>query len=163
MNEHYKKYKVSYEKYKEKNREVLREKARKYYYDHKEDVLKKAEKYRNVNKKKISEREAEKRLKDPQRFEKNRMKHKAWSEKNRENLNEYQRKWYQKNKEKRRAHVLLRRAVLKGIIERSQMCEKCKVIAKTDGHHTDYSKPLEVKWLCKPCHMRESPRTVIKT
>lgn len=162
MNEHYEKYKASYELYREKNREALNEKSRQYYYDHREAVLKKSEKYRGENKRKISERAAIKRLSDPGRFEKNRVRHKAWSTKNREKLNEYQRKWYQNNKEKRRAHVVLHRAVKKGIIERSKTCEQCGKLAKTDGHHEDYSKPLEVKWLCKPCHMRQSPRTVIK-
>lgn len=31
-------------------------------------------------------------------------------------------------------------------------CSKCGAIGPVDGHHEDYSKPLEVLWLCRPCH-----------
>lgn len=32
-----------------------------------------------------------------------------------------------------------------------QPCEKCGAV-KAQKHHDDYSKPLEVRWLCTPCH-----------
>ena len=35
-----------------------------------------------------------------------------------------------------------------------QPCEKCGA-AKVEMHHEDYLKPLEVRWLCLPCHRRE--------
>lgn len=31
-------------------------------------------------------------------------------------------------------------------------CSKCGVFGDVDGHHEDYSKPLEVLWLCRQCH-----------
>jgi hypothetical protein len=34
-------------------------------------------------------------------------------------------------------------------------CERCGAPPPTHGHHTDYSKPLDVIWLCRPCHARE--------
>jgi hypothetical protein len=35
-----------------------------------------------------------------------------------------------------------------------QSCEKCGT-EKAQKHHEDYSKPLEVRWLCKACHLLE--------
>lgn len=37
-----------------------------------------------------------------------------------------------------------------GAIERKP-CQKCGS-AKAEMHHEDYGKPLEVIWLCRPCH-----------
>lgn len=43
-------------------------------------------------------------------------------------------------------------AIRHGQVRRSTRCERCGDVALTDGHHTDYSKPLYVEWLCRPCH-----------
>lgn len=44
-------------------------------------------------------------------------------------------------------------ALSTGRIQRPTACERCK--AQTDelqAHHYDYNKPLDVTWLCDPCH-----------
>lgn len=46
----------------------------------------------------------------------------------------------------------MHRAVKEGILVRSCECQECGKIGKTEGHHEDYSKPLEVIWLCRKCH-----------
>lgn len=148
--------------YREKNRLLLREKAKKYYYENREAQLKKRSIYREENKNKISIREAKKRISDPNRFEKNRVRNLVWSKDNRESINEYQRFWYQKNKEKRRAHVQLNRAIKSGNIMRPKSCSECCKECKPDGHHIDYAKPFDVIWVCRACHSRKSPRTVIR-
>lgn len=35
-----------------------------------------------------------------------------------------------------------------------QPCKRCGA-AKAEKHHKDYSKPLEVEWLCRKCHLAE--------
>ncbi len=56
------------------------------------------------------------------------------------------------NRDKAKAHSRLRRAVLAGKIIRPSLCSKCGTACKPHGHHMDYTKPLEVIWLCCPCH-----------
>jgi len=48
------------------------------------------------------------------------------------------------------ARVQLKSAVRNGAIQR-QPCEACGQ-GNAEGHHDDYSRPLEVRWLCRPCH-----------
>lgn len=37
-------------------------------------------------------------------------------------------------------------------LDRPNSCENCNKVCVVDGHHVDYSKPLEVIWLCRQCH-----------
>jgi len=45
------------------------------------------------------------------------------------------------------------RAVEDGRLVKPRYCERCR--RPTDNpqaHHEDYDKPLDVEWLCEPCH-----------
>lgn len=48
-------------------------------------------------------------------------------------------------------------AKLRGVLIK-QPCEVCGNV-KSDGHHDDYSKPLEVRWLCRVHHMELHRKT----
>jgi ribosomal protein S27AE len=52
----------------------------------------------------------------------------------------------------RSANRLLRYYVVTGKIVRPTECEQCGQTRKIEAAHADYAKPLEVRWLCVPCH-----------
>jgi len=53
---------------------------------------------------------------------------------------------------KKEAHYIVSKAIEKGEMV-PKPCEKCGN-PKSVAHHEDYSKPLEVTWLCHACHMQ---------
>lgn len=64
----------------------------------------------------------------------------------------YKRRFAAKNPEKVRAHNLVAYAKAVGKLV-PQPCEECGA-AQAHAHHEDYSKPLEVRWVCQLCHNR---------
>lgn len=51
-----------------------------------------------------------------------------------------------------KAHLAAERAVVKGELTRSNVCQVCGKSCKTEGHHYDYAKGKSVIWLCSECH-----------
>lgn len=47
----------------------------------------------------------------------------------------------------------LNKAVNAGRIRRPKRCSECRKPCLAEGHHEDYAKPLDVRWLCRRCHM----------
>lgn len=60
------------------------------------------------------------------------------------------RAWDRRNVTKRRAHKAVEYALMRGDLVR-QPCERCGGLP-SQAHHEDYEKPLDVMWLCPPCH-----------
>lgn len=60
--------------------------------------------------------------------------------------------WVKRFPERRAAHMAAQNAERDGIIVRPKLCEGCNLERRLSKHHHDYSKPLAVVWLCKPCH-----------
>ena len=55
--------------------------------------------------------------------------------------------------QKYKAHSAINNAVRDGRLSKPTSCEKCGDEKRIIGHHHDYLKPLDVEWLCQPCHV----------
>jgi hypothetical protein len=86
-----------------------------------------------------------------------------WQSRNRDKVREYVLKnrekfslttanWQKRNKEKVNAQRAVFRAVKSGLLIRALNCCQCGVDGKMHAHHDDYTKRLDVKWLCSSCH-----------
>lgn len=85
----------------------------------------------------------------------------------------YQREWMRENREKIRERfksdpifklkIVSRRitnqAIKAGILEK-QPCEICGSMERIEAHHDDYTKPLDIRWLCKMHHDEHHGRVV---
>lgn len=65
---------------------------------------------------------------------------------------EYLQNYRLENPEKYKAHCMINNAIRDGKMTRKSNCEGCGDKCDTYGHHCDYSKPLDVVWLCPSCH-----------
>ena len=63
--------------------------------------------------------------------------------------------WKKRNPEKYRAKQAVNNAVRDGRLSRPNICSACNKDGLIHGHHHDYNKPLDVTWLCPPCHSKE--------
>lgn len=61
--------------------------------------------------------------------------------------------WIRTYPERKKAIVTANNAQRDGRLPRPPAaCEWCELSRRLEKHHVDYSKPLSVTWLCKPCH-----------
>ena len=56
-------------------------------------------------------------------------------------------------KNKMKAQSLVAKAIKQGILTRPLRCSECgSDHPRIEAHHADYTKPLDVEFLCKRCH-----------
>jgi len=74
---------------------------------------------------------------------------------NRGNRTEQSKRYRKKHHEKFVAHGIVSRAKQKGILIKPKYCAMCGIeTSELEAHHDDYSKPLEVQWICRKCHRK---------
>jgi ribosomal protein S27AE len=73
---------------------------------------------------------------------------------------EYQRVRRARSPEKYRARTAVGNAIRDGRLV-PKPCEDCGSTERVQAHHADYSKPLEVRWLCFKCHREHEHGQVV--
>jgi hypothetical protein len=106
-----------------------------YHYWCKECKSKANRKYNELNKKSI------------------RLNKKKYNESHREILRKSNKSWKNKNPHKIEAERKISYAIRIGKIKK-QNCTKCDSSKDLHAHHEDYTKPLEIIWLCRTCHFQ---------
>ena len=61
-------------------------------------------------------------------------------------------------REQLRAAVKVHFALGKGKLVKPAVCSRCLREGRLCAHHHDYGRPLDVTWLCEPCHGEEHAR-----
>jgi len=51
-----------------------------------------------------------------------------------------------------KAKLKVHRAIKKGLLTRPTHCSRCHAPGSIEAAHHDYTDPLNVTWLCRPCH-----------
>jgi hypothetical protein len=84
-------------------------------------------------------------------------KRRVWRRNNKDRLNAYFLKRYHESDEVKnqyKARSLVRSAIKAEKLVKPEKCQACELDTKLEAHHVDYSKPLDVIWLCSGCHSK---------
>ena len=81
-------------------------------------------------------------------------KNKEWVAANPDKIMARHNRWAERYPEKKRAHWTVANALRDGRLTK-RPCEACRGEEFIHAHHADYSKPLDVIWLCGDCHRLE--------
>lgn len=125
--------------------------------ENREIKLETRKRYREKNRERIRLKDREAYAKNPEKFRaKARISQKKYfnTPKGRTKYKLEALKLRQAYPEKARARSLLSNAVCKGRIQRPKKCSLCfSSEGVIQAHHHDYSKPYDVIWVCKSCHI----------
>ena len=72
----------------------------------------------------------------------------------------YQQKYRQEHPERTAINLRTRRAIISGKITKPKCCSICGKECRTIAHHHDYTKPLDVIFVCQSCHKRIHAGTI---
>lgn len=75
-----------------------------------------------------------------------------YRERNRDKINNYFQEYRENNLEKCRAQDAVKVALRANQLNKADTCSKCGSSRNIQAHHEDYTKPLDIVWLCASCH-----------
>lgn len=145
-------------------REKRREAQRRYIERHPDRVLRSKREWAERNKEKVRQRQAEYRKSEKGKeyrrlyFQRNKQKIYEVKKRYRKTKSGYEsmmRNFYKQlslHPERHRARQIVNNALLTGKIIK-ESCKDCGN-SKSEAHHDDYTKPLQVDWLCRMCHIK---------
>ena len=130
---HYQKYKECYKRYRELHREERRAYNKKYREEHLEQERARNIEYKRQHKKEMAEYG------------------KQYEQAHREKRREINRRYKSRHPNEKAVWRKTNYAIRKGELIK-QPCESCGK-KSVEAHHDNYNKPLEVRWLCRGCHV----------
>ena len=135
--------------YQLKNRERLRLKQRERYYLHREELAAANRKFRMENRERLTDR---RRALYRKNREKKLAENKRYFESKPEARRSILKRYYERHPERFKARRAVMIAVRSGKLVRPVECSRCDSEKSIQAHHEDYSKPLDVIWVCQKCH-----------
>jgi hypothetical protein len=77
-----------------------------------------------------------------------------WNREHPEQAEEARRRFRSKNPGRNVVYCRVQRRIKNGDVKRPGRCSQCGITGTLiEGHHVDYNKPYDLRWLCHPCHM----------
>jgi hypothetical protein len=131
-----------------------KEQTREYRLKHLEKFREYQKKYRETHKESVTEYNAKWHRDHPEATKRaNSQANKKWRSKNYVPHPKIRLKYLTSEEQslKRKARVTTQTRIKQGILKKCP-CEVCGT-AMVEAHHPDYSKPLDVKWLCRKHHL----------
>lgn len=55
---------------------------------------------------------------------------------------------------KKDAHRIVQTSLRNGVIYKPSHCQDCRSGKRLDAHHDNYDNPLDIRWLCRSCHLK---------
>lgn len=142
------------------DKELKRIENKKYYQKHRDYLIQKSSEYSKSRRR--QDPEWRKRRYEYQRAWYNspagQKYMKEWRARNRKRRVAHARAWDKRNPDRVMVYNIVKSAVKRGILKKGP-CAECGIRGKTEAHHEDYSKPLDVKWLCRRCHRAHDRRS----
>jgi len=89
-------------------------------------------------------------IRNQKRKEYNKEKSRVYRDKYPEKVQNAKRKWIREHNLERAAHIILKNRLRDGKVKKG-LCQICKS-SEVEAHHYDYTKPVNVIWLCKKHH-----------